>query len=711
MQSGIEKLASVEYHGKTFPGYNKPIPSDKEGKKMMVLAKKGDDVRLLHFGAKGYKHNYSPEAKQNYLSRSAGIRNGSGELTKDDPFSPNYWARRVLWPEGETGGGKSGPTSLEKVADGGVLSELWGHLSGENIQKAQDAHSLAAAKNLQAQQRQQDLLRRIDSRSTLWNSRRNEWGLSLLDPEFLEGRHPYQYRSMKLLEAQKSAERTFRSLSDALARAKDAGHDFYDPDINVFGNLYQFKKAYDLKLNANGDHGDLSDLLIAKSLDDRARMRSQEAGKDLTLTVQQAKNRASNRIESLKVDEQNVRAAHDAHIADLTSARRNARIGAGVAAALPVLGFGAYRYFNKKTDKQGKKRMVPEKKVGGGGGKNGLTSMEKTAGGTVRVSLARLRADSIANEMELIKQASTGMRIAEIGIGTAAGAAGGAALAKLRSPGGKRDKEEMGADRKTLRNTIILGALVGGGGSAGLSNILRDSATAREVSGQWKQIEPGMIQKRREIVNRMQDADDALKRAEKFSYRGPTFDPEKTTQVDVRNALVTLRLNIEDVNKKLVVAHESAPQIDNRLDDMREILDAEIEKIMLETKKSVKAKYPMDQILKRLEDPDTFNLPVNQVYGPTLLEYRILSHYKNSVLLPDIARMNKERDSEIDNVVANEAVLKELQRLQEVNINRHSYQREKSELEKTDLVARKKQIEKSVREDTDKRLFGRWFGK
>ena len=107
------KNAEVEYHGKTFPGYNKPISSDKKDKKMMVLAKKGDQVKLVHFGQKGYQHNYSPEAKQNYLTRSAGIRNKSGELTKDDPFSPNYWARKVLWPKGKTGEGSNGPVKTE----------------------------------------------------------------------------------------------------------------------------------------------------------------------------------------------------------------------------------------------------------------------------------------------------------------------------------------------------------------------------------------------------------------------------------------------------------------------------------------------------------------------------------------------------------------------------------------------------------------------
>lgn len=81
---------------------NKPVKSTAKGKKMMVLASKtiGGErrVKLIHFGALGYGHNYSPAAKKSYLRRSAGIRNRKGKLTKDDKWSANYWARKVLWP-------------------------------------------------------------------------------------------------------------------------------------------------------------------------------------------------------------------------------------------------------------------------------------------------------------------------------------------------------------------------------------------------------------------------------------------------------------------------------------------------------------------------------------------------------------------------------------------------------------------------------------
>jgi hypothetical protein len=105
--NAMGKEAEVEYRGKKFPGYNQPIDSDRPEKKKMVLAKKGDQVKLIHFGQKGYKHNYSDAAKKNYLTRSAGIRGKDGSLTANDKFSANYWARRELWPKNEPADGSA----------------------------------------------------------------------------------------------------------------------------------------------------------------------------------------------------------------------------------------------------------------------------------------------------------------------------------------------------------------------------------------------------------------------------------------------------------------------------------------------------------------------------------------------------------------------------------------------------------------------------
>jgi|TARA_R110000782_G_scaffold123600_5_gene215085 hypothetical protein len=98
----------VVYRGKKFPGFNKPKRNSGSSKhKMEVLAKKGNEIKVVKFGHKDYGHNYSGEARDNYLKRSAGIKNKSGGLTKDDKFSANHWARKVLWAG--SGGKKKSP--------------------------------------------------------------------------------------------------------------------------------------------------------------------------------------------------------------------------------------------------------------------------------------------------------------------------------------------------------------------------------------------------------------------------------------------------------------------------------------------------------------------------------------------------------------------------------------------------------------------------
>jgi|694.fasta_scaffold148424_2 hypothetical protein len=80
---------------------NKPIAANDGVHKKIVLASKLVDgkkkYKVIRFGAIGYGHNYSPEARKNYLARSGGIKNKSGQLTKDDKFSANWWSRKNLW--------------------------------------------------------------------------------------------------------------------------------------------------------------------------------------------------------------------------------------------------------------------------------------------------------------------------------------------------------------------------------------------------------------------------------------------------------------------------------------------------------------------------------------------------------------------------------------------------------------------------------------
>jgi hypothetical protein len=106
-KQGIQLSALPRVKGKylyrgTLFSLNEPIKSTAKGKKLMVLATKiiGGErrVKLVHFGALGYGHNYSEKAKKSYLARSAKIRDKNGELTKNDPWSANHWARKILWP-------------------------------------------------------------------------------------------------------------------------------------------------------------------------------------------------------------------------------------------------------------------------------------------------------------------------------------------------------------------------------------------------------------------------------------------------------------------------------------------------------------------------------------------------------------------------------------------------------------------------------------
>jgi hypothetical protein len=79
---------------------NKPIRSNRPDKKKMVYVRdpETNKVKIIHFGQRGYKHNYSEKAWKSYIARASGIRDKQGRLTKNNKLSANYWAIRYLWP-------------------------------------------------------------------------------------------------------------------------------------------------------------------------------------------------------------------------------------------------------------------------------------------------------------------------------------------------------------------------------------------------------------------------------------------------------------------------------------------------------------------------------------------------------------------------------------------------------------------------------------
>jgi hypothetical protein len=80
---------------------NRPVPSDRPGKKRMVKACSGGEEKLLHFGATGYGHNYSPAARRSFKARHKCD-------SATDKLTPRYWACKNLWA-GPGGSTKSSP--------------------------------------------------------------------------------------------------------------------------------------------------------------------------------------------------------------------------------------------------------------------------------------------------------------------------------------------------------------------------------------------------------------------------------------------------------------------------------------------------------------------------------------------------------------------------------------------------------------------------
>lgn len=73
--------------------------STSKGKKIMKKVCKDGKEKLVHAGAKGYKHNYSKDAKKSFRARHKCDE-------KKDAFSAQKLACQELWPSGQKADGK-----------------------------------------------------------------------------------------------------------------------------------------------------------------------------------------------------------------------------------------------------------------------------------------------------------------------------------------------------------------------------------------------------------------------------------------------------------------------------------------------------------------------------------------------------------------------------------------------------------------------------
>ena len=67
--------------------------SDRAGKKKMVKACANGKEKIIHFGADGYRSNYSATARKSFKARHKCS-------TANDKMSARYWACKKLWSPG-----------------------------------------------------------------------------------------------------------------------------------------------------------------------------------------------------------------------------------------------------------------------------------------------------------------------------------------------------------------------------------------------------------------------------------------------------------------------------------------------------------------------------------------------------------------------------------------------------------------------------------
>lgn len=90
---------SITYRGETFSGYNQPKRTPKHPKKShAVLAKEGDTVKLIRFGAQGVKgEGKNPTSKKGKARKAAYYARHNAQDSSPSKLSARYWSHKVKW--------------------------------------------------------------------------------------------------------------------------------------------------------------------------------------------------------------------------------------------------------------------------------------------------------------------------------------------------------------------------------------------------------------------------------------------------------------------------------------------------------------------------------------------------------------------------------------------------------------------------------------
>ncbi len=105
-QRQIRAIEAHKHGASKMIGKQRFFLSENKHKKLKVLV--GD--KWVHFGDSRYQHYYDrtgllpksqnhldKERRDRYLKRASNIYDKNGKLTKNNIYSPNYYAMRILW--------------------------------------------------------------------------------------------------------------------------------------------------------------------------------------------------------------------------------------------------------------------------------------------------------------------------------------------------------------------------------------------------------------------------------------------------------------------------------------------------------------------------------------------------------------------------------------------------------------------------------------
>ena len=90
---------SITYRGETFSGVNKPKRTPNHPKKShAVLAKEGNQVKLIRFGQQGVSGSPKKEGEsESYRKRRESFKARHGKNILRGKMSAAYWANKVKW--------------------------------------------------------------------------------------------------------------------------------------------------------------------------------------------------------------------------------------------------------------------------------------------------------------------------------------------------------------------------------------------------------------------------------------------------------------------------------------------------------------------------------------------------------------------------------------------------------------------------------------